>query len=181
MFVACDLDDPNVVEQLVDFQREVLSPFRELRLVHPDAMHFTLAFLADQDSSSVGVLKQRLKEVHAAPFKLSLAGVTAFPTPERPRVIVASVERGSNELSALAQSVRAALAAIGVWYDSKPFVPHMTLARASFATTRLSETLRLSSGRFFGEVVISTMRLKSSELTPAGPLYRTLAELPLEE
>ncbi|MEC7275156.1 MAG: RNA 2',3'-cyclic phosphodiesterase, partial [Bdellovibrionota bacterium] len=53
----------------------------------------------------------------------------AFPTMEEGRVLYMACEKGSKEISELAALIRKGLDDLGITYDSKPFVPHVTLAR----------------------------------------------------
>src|SRR5439155_960402 len=64
-----------------------------------------------------------------AAFEATVAGLGAFPTPTRPRVIWAGVGRGADALVGLAGRVDEALAALGFEREPRPFSPHATLGR----------------------------------------------------
>jgi 2'-5' RNA ligase len=97
----------------------------ELRWTRLDQRHLTLQFLgrvddADALAESVAETVRRI-----APFTLSLGGAGAFPSVRRATVLWLGVTIGAEELAALAGAI-----ATVTELDDRPFVPHLTLARA---------------------------------------------------
>lgn len=144
--------------------------------------HLTLAFLGDVPEDRVSAVVEALRTALAPlrPFTAVARGVGAFPSPARPRVVWAGVREGAEELGEVARRVRAALDAITVPYDAKPFVPHVTLFRVrSPASRRFAE--ELLSRPFpepLGERRVESVDLKGSELGPGGATHRVLARIP---
>jgi RNA 2',3'-cyclic 3'-phosphodiesterase len=146
--------------------------------------HLTLRFLGDIANERVGAIEQVLAPVGArvAPFDLTLEGVGAFPSAERPRVVWVGATAGAAELVRLAGRVREALAAEVAVPGEEAFVPHLTLfrVRSAFDRRRAEELLR-------GEVPAPPPRhvrvaefvLKESVLTRLGATHRTVATFPL--
>jgi 2''-5'' RNA ligase len=102
-------------------------------------------------------------------------------------VLWAGVEE-SPELRALFNGVEDALAPLGIGRDARPFHPHVTLGRSKGRSTRggdefksLVPLLREKGDVFLGEWHVAAHRLYSSRLTPAGPFYTVLKEIPLVE
>jgi 2'-5' RNA ligase len=107
-----------------------LSRYKEEKLVPQQNWHLTLAFIGNLDESKVEELKGLLGVFKwGGPFKIGIRHFGAFPTMEEGRVLYMACEKGSKEISELAALIRKGLDDLGITYDSKPFVPHVTLAR----------------------------------------------------
>ena len=99
------------------------------RVQRPDQWHITLEFIGN-------VADERLPSLHAAaldarwslaePVALRLDRLEHWP---RPEVLCVTATRTPPELSALVESLRAALASHGFEPERRPFRPHLTLAR----------------------------------------------------
>lgn len=158
------------------------SPSSSPRRSAPE--HLTLLFLGEIASDRVPAIEQALTPVGARwpPFDLTLDGVGAFPSVERPRVVWVGATEGAAELVRLAGEVRAALGEEVASTGEGPFVPHLTLfrVRSSFDRQRAEELLRgdrpAPEPRRFrvGEFV-----LKESVLSNRGATHRTVATFPL--
>lgn len=129
-FVAVSLPD-NVKAALASL-RDTLRPVcRDARWVNPDSIHLTLKFLGDTPEAAIPEIAAALNGITAAlaPFDVSLAGVGAFPHAKKARVFWVGVDAGTNELKAISREVDSALAPLGFPPESRPFSPHLTLAR----------------------------------------------------
>jgi 2'-5' RNA ligase len=99
--------------------------------VHQDDYHITLAFLGHVDSIDLLTqLSELLKEKVAkiSPFVLSLKGIDVFGKKDSPRIFWAGIE-DSSPLHDLQKQVFHVCKESGFNLDSKPFRPHITLAR----------------------------------------------------
>jgi len=163
---------------------EVPPPANEARRGNaPD--HLTLLFLGEVARERVEPIAEALRPVGAiaAPFDLTLEGVGAFPSPERPRVVWTGATEGSAELVTLANGVRAALAHEGdPTRREATFVPHLTLflVRSPNDVRRAHELLTSRippppARRFH----VAEFMLKESELSPRGATHRTVRTFPL--
>ena len=84
-------------------------------------LHMTLAFIGEtRDKDEV---KKAMDRVLFTPFKLSVREMGTFGD-----ILWAGV-KGNQGLKGLAKDVRAQLDATGIPYDTKEFVPHITLVR----------------------------------------------------
>jgi len=147
--------------------------------------HLTLVFLGEIPRDRVEPIVAALNPVgaNAAPFDVTLEGVGAFPSPERPRVVWTGATDGSAELVRLANDVRAALASEGdPTRREATFVPHLTLFRvrspndARRAREILAGRIPPPSPRRFR---VAEFVLKESELSSHGATHRTLRTFPL--
>lgn len=169
-----------------------LKPFREagvpLRWTDAQNLHLTLKFIgevAEPVAARVGAVLEALPP--GPPFRLRLRGFGKFPGGQELNVLWAGVEE-SRELRALFSGMEDALAPLGIGRDPRPFHPHVTLGRSQARSTRggdeftrLIPLLREKGDVFLGEWQAAAYRLYSSRLTPTGPFYTVLKEIPLVE
>ncbi len=110
------------------------APGQGLRWVRPDAAHVTLRFLGETEPAAVPALAADLAAVaarHAAIAAAVGSAPGAFPARGPVRVVWLGVAP-AEPIAALASEVaRACEARLGLVAESRPFTPHLTLARAS--------------------------------------------------
>ncbi|MCI4352112.1 MAG: RNA 2',3'-cyclic phosphodiesterase [Thermoplasmata archaeon] len=143
--------------------------------------HLTLHFFEELPLERVPAVVEAMRDAAkgSAPFEVELRGVGAFPNISRPRVVWAGVAEGATALHALADRLRQALSSRGFPTEQRPFLPHLTLARvrspreAAWATRFLADPANIA--RSWTRATVSELRLKQSELTPAGA-HHTIRE-----
>jgi len=149
---------------------------RALKAVDPNNLHVTLKFLGETDVDLVPeILKLVVEEATAlAPCELTIAGLGVFPHAQRPSVVWAGLE-GAETLSALAADLEAGLELLGFAKESRPFVPHLTLARVKAKPPEsLGGLLSRHAKTPFGTARIEQVELIRSELGPDGSRYTVL-------
>jgi 2'-5' RNA ligase len=154
----------------------------ELRVVDPDHLHVTLAFLGDVPDDATPRLAAALDEAARplAPFRLRLVTVGAFPSARRPRVVWAGAE-DAKPIAELATRTRASLAAAGFAGDEKDFRAHVTLARARReAGHEVVRFLQAHAHDAAADVPVRESVLFKSTLGPRGPTYDALHRAPLQ-
>jgi len=179
-FVAVDIDAPDVVSRIRALQEDLLRTEARVKLVEPQNLHITLAFIGEVPPVLVERAKDALSRIHYKSFTIKLEGMGAFPSLMRPRVIWIGVHEGAALLTDLASLVRRELKRAGVPFDPKDFVPHLTLARVKGSNPTLTAWLRRLEAVEAGEITVDKVKLKKSRLTHHGPIYETLYEKPLE-
>ncbi|WP_338750760.1 RNA 2',3'-cyclic phosphodiesterase [Bacillus sp. FJAT-52991] len=100
------------------------------RAVHEQDLHLTLAFLGEAEG---GKLKKARDGVTKAldtfsPFALTIDSFGTFGKEEQPRIFWAGVKL-EPKLNQLQQAVSTACREAGFQLESRPFRPHITLAR----------------------------------------------------
>jgi 2'-5' RNA ligase len=118
------------------------------------------------------------------PFALSLAGLGAFPSLRKPRVIWVGLGRdeGYRDLQQLFKQVEGELGARGFSPEDRPFAPHITLARTRDA---ISEPVRRDLGTTLASVAerteitgsfrVDSVTVMRSDLSQSGPKYTPIA------
>jgi RNA 2',3'-cyclic 3'-phosphodiesterase len=103
-------------------------PFK--RWVHHQDLHITLAFLGAAPHEKLYQAELNVKEVlsGAKSFTLKMNKLGIFGMKESPRVFWADIEE-SGELQAVRKKVFSACEMAGFQLETRPFRPHITLAR----------------------------------------------------
>ncbi|TXC90266.1 RNA 2',3'-cyclic phosphodiesterase [Metabacillus litoralis] len=129
-FIAVPIDEYNkeIINKWILINKENL-PFKSW--VHPEDYHITLAFLGHvEETEKLEKLKLILHETTSvySPFQMHIKGIDTFGKKEHPRILWISLEE-SEALADLQQKVYNVCKDIGIHLDSKPFRPHITIAR----------------------------------------------------
>lgn len=188
-FVALELPEP-VRREAVRRAAAVRDRLPEARWVRPEAIHLTLRFLGEVDPARLPALSAALVPAFAAAPRLVLAlhGGGCYPPGRPARVAWTSVRvegdaaAGAGPLPALQARVEAAaVGALGVEPETRPFSPHVTLARAKRPWNRAEvETFGAALAGAVGEPFeVDHGSLIESTLTPEGSRYRTVETFPM--
>ena len=102
-----------------------------IRWVRVDGLHLTLRFLGptpDDRRAPIEAAADTLAR-SGEPFEVGLAGGGAFPSLAQPRSLWIGVSAGAERLAQLADGLTSAAGECGLVLDTRPFAPHLTLAR----------------------------------------------------
>jgi 2'-5' RNA ligase len=172
-FVALEVPGA-VVDSLIQVQKELDATGADVKLVERENLHLNLKFLGELRDAEVSEAKSRLGRLSLKGGDVTIRGVGAFPTSARPRVVWAGIAPEDEPLvTPIARGVISALEGIGE-RDDRPFRPHITLARVRSGRNmrELTGVLRQIAALEFGIASLREIKLKSSTLTPNGPIYR---------
>jgi 2'-5' RNA ligase len=175
LFVAIDLP-ADIRESLKGPQDHLKKSSARLTSVDPALIHITLKFIGEVPQEAVGKIMAGLSEVTFSPFDLRVTGIGAN-NPRQPRVIWCTIDDKGGS-AALHAKVEDALFSLGIPRDERPFRPHATLARVKQGDPTLPGCIRSFPLRDLGACTVTGFRLKKSTLTPEGPIYETLLEVP---
>jgi 2'-5' RNA ligase len=177
LFTGIDL--PAEVTLRLDQLLARLRPAAPLKWSPPQNLHITTKFIGEWPAERLEELTSALRALpRREPFPIEVRGLGWFPNPHHPRVFWAGVH--GDGLERLARDTEEALAALGIPRESRPFAPHLTLARIKepvpLAALR-REVASLDSDRF-GAFRAERFHLYESRLTPSGSVYTKLFEFP---
>ncbi len=151
--------------------------------VRPENLHLTLKFLGHVSPETLARVEAGLAEAVADQHSLALAfaGLGAFPSPERPRVIWAGIVKGDEALVTLQARIEATLAGQEIPREERPFHPHLTLGRVREPRQArpLVSALRAREQVPFGHQKVPAIHLMRSDLHPQGVRYTILRAFPL--
>lgn len=152
------------------------------RLIVPEDLHLTLAFLGHMPEAMVEEVHFALETLRHPGFEITLAGLDTFggDRPTSLHILAAP----DPALSALHKRIRSRLHGLGLAIERRRFAPHVTLARFA-RSMRPDEATRI--GRFLAsraDIRLPPFRATSiclyeSILTEAGAHYEVLARYPL--
>ncbi len=162
LFVAVPLSEPAraAVADVVERIRAGEPEGRGVRWVRLDGLHITLRFLGPTAESRVDAVAAALADAAAGitPFEIRVSGADAFPPVGRPRTLWLDLDRGVDDLAALAARLDDALARAGWEREHRPFRAHLTLARAD--------------GVRAGPATVAALKGAAAELAIESPIDR---------
>lgn len=140
---------------------------KRMKWVSGQNLHVTLVFLGNVDEATEAMIKERAADISSEPFVLIFDQLSYWG---RPRILCLTCRQFGREVVDLAEALDQAAADCGVETDTRPYTPHITLARQARAIDQ--------------EVVPITWRADSFYLmescgTPEGVIYKVLQKWPL--
>jgi len=177
------MDDPALDASLG--AHGVRFPEGELRWVPAAQRHLTLRFFDELPEDRLEDVRGAARTAAATQraFDLELEGVGCFPSRGPARVVWVGCGAGLEALVALAEAVSRALESRGFPSDTRPFSPHLTLARARnrAGSSAVSAAVRrgaVSAGPL-GRVPVDRLRLFHSTLGSGPPRHDVVGTFPL--
>ena len=177
-FIAIELPD-DIRLALAELQASLQTERQSsVKWVDPNSIHLTLKFLgsiaANRTSDITSAMEEATRDL--APFSLEVKGLGVFPNFKRVRVVWVGMGGDISTLEMLQQRIESSLVPLGFARESRPFTPHLTLAR-------VREKISPSEQQNFGQVIANTsfetayhfkvnrINLMRSQLTTGGAIY----------
>jgi 2'-5' RNA ligase len=183
IFTGITLSDEvreNILEELRPFKKIGTS----IRWTEAKNIHLTIKFIGEVDEGTAARIAEALAaaKIPVAPFQLRISGFGKFPAGDDLHIFWAGIE-DNPQLLALFNAIESALSPFSVAPETRPFHPHLTLGRnkSRYNFQALFELLAEKSDLFLAACPVSAFQLIRSDLTPAGPIYRVLKEIPLDQ
>jgi 2'-5' RNA ligase len=179
-FLALDLDD-GIRQRLTDAARELSDPAAKIRWVAEQNLHVTLKFLGDIPDERVAEVCSLAAEAasHVEPFDFDVKGIVCVPARKgQLRMLWVGVEEPTGRMADLHTELELAMSSVGVAQENRAFKPHVTLARVKFipGVARFREAASAFARTPFGTQHARQLAVYSSELTPRGAIYTSLAK-----
>jgi 2'-5' RNA ligase len=185
-FIAVEL--PREIKlMLARIQDELKSGGRApVKWVDPDIIHLTLKFLGNIPVDTIDNLTAAIREAcrGVPPFRVEVGGLGVFPNPRRVQVVWVGLAGDIENLAQLQKRIDSALVPLGFTPESRPFTPHLTLARVRdrAAPAQKQELGRIVAAARFEDVEslrVDAVHLMKSQLTPEGPVYDRISSITL--
>jgi 2'-5' RNA ligase len=153
-----------------------LRPLAPLNWSPVENLHITGKFIGEWPEQRLAELKEVLEDLNSpGGFEVATAHFGYFPNPHNPRTLFAGVQAGP-ELAKLASAIDEALRPLGVARETRPYSPHLTLARIKNENIRgLRQHIANMTNFDFGTFQVSEFHLYLSHKA----VYTSLATYPL--
>jgi 2'-5' RNA ligase len=164
-----------VIEELRAASARLRSNADGLRWTTPESWHVTLQFLGNTSTEQYACVVASLRTLHSPPVPVCLEELGCF---ERAGILIASV-RLTPELLSLQERVTATTQPCGFVPETRPFQPHITLARGKGRHNFGNLKTKLSRPSSFTRFIAREFLLYESFLSPAGSRYEVRKRFPL--
>lgn len=186
-FIAIELPD-ELKPELSQLVAQLKSGEQSwVKWVDPYSIHLTLKFLGnvavDMLDDVTGAIEKAAQGI--APFHLEVKELGVFPNLRRVQVAWVGISGEVDKLAQLQQRIESNLVPLGFAPESRPFVPHLTLAR-------LRDQALLAERQRFGQLITGTrfeathnikvnaISLMRSQLTREGAIYSRISSVGLK-
>jgi 2'-5' RNA ligase len=185
-FIAIELPD-ELKRGLTQLQARLkLDKQSGVKWVEPYSIHLTLKFLGSVPIDRIGDITGAIEEAAQGipPFHLEVKNLGVFPNLRRVQVAWVGISGQLDKLGQLQQGIESNLARLGFAPESRPFTPHLTLAR-------LRQQVSQEERQRFGQLIIGTkfeivyaievdtISLMRSQLTREGAIYTRISSVAL--
>jgi 2'-5' RNA ligase len=176
LFVALDLTD-QVRHSIAELIAKLQPKSRPARWIKPENLHITLKFIGHVGNEKLGPIQSALSSIQAEqPVELHFRGMGFFPNEHRPRAFWCGIAASPN-LAELAADIDRALVPLGVEAETRPFTPHLTLARFK-SDEGIREVVQAATdmkSTDFGAATETNFHLYESLLKSTGAQYNRVA------
>jgi 2'-5' RNA ligase len=171
LFVALELP-VSARDILARWRDATVRDDRTLRAVPVEHLHATLCFLGSRPVKEIDEIAAACAVVAGEPVAETHLGPPLWLPARRPRVLAVRLEDPEGELARIQAVLGSALAA-GGWYapESRPFLPHVTVARVAKDARTKAPALEPPPA---AEVQCSRVTLYRSRLGSRGARYEPL-------
>ena len=187
-FIAIELPDELKLELTQLEARLKLGKQPWVKWVDPYSIHLTLKFLGSIVADRIGEITRAIEEAVQGipPFRLEVKDLGVFPNLRRVQVAWVGIGGEVDKLGQLQQRIESNLAPLGFAPESRPFTPHLTLAR-------LRDQAPLDERQRFGQLIVGTrfegaytievdaVNLMRSQLTREGAIYSRISSVRLRK
>ena len=191
-FLAVELSQ-ELRAELVTVQQELkhrIEPEmkRDIRIswAQPASIHLTLKFLGDMDEEVIDPLLVAVEQAIGSQTTMNvpLERLGAFPRSQSPRVLWVGPsenwERGAEakRVAEIHGAIEQACEGLSFLRETRPFSPHLTLARIKVGERQVGVALAksgvLNRPILLSSLAVESVMLMKSELKPTGSVYTRL-------
>jgi 2'-5' RNA ligase len=166
---------------------------RRISWAQPASIHLTIKFLGDMNEQAIDPLRAAVEQAigNQTAVNVPLERLGAFPRPQSPRVLWVrpseNWERGieAKRMAEIHDAIEQACEGSGFLRETRPFSPHLTLARIKMGERHVGVTLAqggvLDRQLSLGSLAVESVALMKSDLQPTGSVYTKLWEVKIGE
>ena len=180
VFLAMEIDK-KLLDKISKVQKEFAKCKAPIKFVETENLHCTLKFFGEIDDNKLNEIIEAIesKIKNHEPFKISIKKTGVFPNEKYIRVLWLGME-DVEPFTNLQKDLDEDFVKMG-FKKERSYQPHLTIGRVKGAKNKaeLLSKLQDIGDIEIGEMEISKIFLKKSELTPVGPIYTTIKEFDL--
>ncbi|MFY9854749.1 MAG: RNA 2',3'-cyclic phosphodiesterase [Terracidiphilus sp.] len=166
-----------VIEELKAASARLHSSADGLRWTAPESWHITLQFLGNTSAEQCECVVTSLRALHSPPVPISLEALGCF---DRAGILYAGI-RLTHELLSLQERVTTANQPCGFVPETRPYQPHITLARAKGERRDLGELkAKIQRQPDFTRFTAHEFLLYESFLSSTGARYEVRERFPFD-
>jgi RNA 2',3'-cyclic 3'-phosphodiesterase len=183
IFIGIKLDTA-AIEHVEKF----LKPFKKIstpiRWVKPSNIHITLKFIGDIPDNEYPQIEQAVlqatKDLNLGGLDLKLTGCGKFGKRDSLNIFWIGVSPNET-MTRLYEQIEITLVKLGAPKEDRPFKPHITVGRnnKNYNFKSLFNLVDEHSERRITDMRADRFQIFESRLTPEGPIYIILKEIPL--
>jgi len=185
-FIAIELPD-EVRSALTELQTGLQKEKQPaVKWVDPYGIHLTLKFLGSIAVSQINDVTSAIEQAARgfSPLALEVKDLGVFPNFKRVRVVWVGMGGDISRLKQLQQRLESNLVPLGFARESRPFTPHLTLARVREKASPIEQQRfgQLIAGAKFETAhhfTADSISLMQSQLTTGGAIYRQITSASL--
>jgi len=187
-FIAIELPD-EVKAGLSQLQAQLkLGKPSSVKWVDPSSIHLTIKFLGNIAVDRIPAITRAMEEATKglSSFQLEVTGLGGFPNLKRVQVVWVGIGGEVDKLGQLQQRIESSLATLGFTAETRPFTPHLTLARlrdqaSADERQRFGQLIASTSFGAAYAIKVTSINLMRSQLTREGAIYSRLGSVGLRE
>ncbi|HSS30852.1 MAG TPA: RNA 2',3'-cyclic phosphodiesterase [Nitrospiraceae bacterium] len=154
--------------------------------VQPASLHLTIKFLGETDEQVIDPLRAAVEQAIGRQMAVNvpLERLSGFPRPQSPRVLWVGPsenwEKGidAKRITEIYATIEQACEGLRFLRETKPFNPHLTVARIKTGERHVGVSLAqsgvLDRPILLGSLAVESVALMKSELKPTGSVYTKL-------
>jgi 2'-5' RNA ligase len=181
-FLAIEIEP--YIKNKIEESQEIIedSESSNIKFVEVENIHLTLKFFGEIDDTRIeqitDIVNQSIKDKET--YTIKVVNIGAFPNIYNPRVIWTGIKDKNNTTVKLIEELDKKFNKIG-FKKEKNYVPHITIGRVKSISDKekLTQTLKKLNKKYHGKMEVKKIYLKSSKLTPNGPIYKNIKEFNL--
>ncbi len=172
LFVSIELSD-EIKEKIKKMKYNFPDSILRAKFTTKNNMHITLKFIGEKPYDDINDIIEAINKScnDISQFEIDYKKVGAFPNSRNPKIIW--VGCSSPRMLELSKNIDTNFATIGIAKETRPFSPHITIARVKevYNKQKTNDIIVSLKDTVLGKDKVNKIYLKKSVLTPNGPMY----------
>jgi 2'-5' RNA ligase len=181
LFVAIDLK-PEIKEKIAKIIEKLKITNADVKWVEPENLHITLKFLGEVDDNRIAEIREIIKHCLYGKniFDIEFDGIGFFGSERYLRVIWIGLGKGKEKIIELMDILNKNLNQIR--HEKLKSEAHLTIGRIRSGKNKqaLLDAIKELSTFTIGKQSVTEIKLKQSQLSRQGPVYKDIEVFKLE-